>query len=116
MLRTFSVIFVLLLFGCVFGPLCLLLALLWKNQKLLYWLGRIGCKLGLIAAGIKVEVRGLELLQQHVPELTAGNLKLAPQDDSKRRRFPQRSPEDGEIDWSWDSNYMEIGLTEFIRV
>ena len=62
MLRTFSVIFVLLLFGCVFGPLCLLLALLWKNQKLLYWLGRIGCKLGLIAAGIKVEVRGLEFL------------------------------------------------------
>ena len=60
--RTFSVTFVLLLLGCVFSPLCLLLALLWKNQKLLYWLGRIGCKLVLIAAGIKVEIRGLEFL------------------------------------------------------
>ena len=62
MLRTFSAIFVVLLFGCIVGPLCLLLSLFRKNQNILYWIGRTGCQLGLTVAGIKVEVQGLEFL------------------------------------------------------
>ena len=73
MLRTFSTFFVVLLFGCIFGPLCLLLNLFRKNQSLLYWLGRIGCQIGLTVAGIKVEVQGLEFLNPNQNYLFLAN-------------------------------------------
>jgi len=72
-LRTFSAFFVVLLFGCIFGPLCLILTLFQKNQNLLYWLGGIGCHLGLTVAGIKVEVRGLEFLNPNQNYLFLAN-------------------------------------------
>ena len=59
----------------------------------------------------RIEDRGLELLEQYIPELAAGTSRLKPQDESKSRVFSQRSPEDGEIDWSLD-----IGkIKNFIR-
>ncbi|WP_170827471.1 methionyl-tRNA formyltransferase [Roseivirga sp. 4D4] len=39
------------------------------------------------------------------------NLKFTPQDTSKIEVWPQRSPADGEIDWSWDADR----IRNFIR-
>ena len=47
-----------------------------------------------------IEERGLELLQEVLPQLVHGTLKLKQQDENKRRIMPQRSPEDGLIDWN----------------
>ncbi len=48
----------------------------------------------------RIEEAGLELLGTHVPRLASGEADLIFQDESKRRIFPQRGPEDGAIDWS----------------
>ena len=48
----------------------------------------------------RIEERGLELLQEVLPQLVHGTLKLKQQDENKRRIMPQRSPEDGLIDWN----------------
>lgn len=55
----------------------------------------------------RIEERGLELLSCCLPQLANGTLKLTPQDESKRRVFPQRSPEDGKIDWNLGADYIE---------
>ena len=39
--------------------------------------------------------------------LLADKIKYKPQDKSKIIIYPQRSPKDGEIDWSWDSEKIE---------
>jgi len=49
----------------------------------------------------RIEERGLELLRYQLPKLAAGDFAKRPQDHSRRRVFPQRSPEDGRIDWTW---------------
>lgn len=49
----------------------------------------------------RVEEAGLWLLEEHLPKIARGEATYTPQDESKRRIMPQRSPEDGEIDWSW---------------
>lgn len=49
----------------------------------------------------RIEERGLELLREHLPKLARGDVTLRSQDHSRRRVFPQRSPEDGRIDWRW---------------
>jgi methionyl-tRNA formyltransferase len=49
----------------------------------------------------RIEERGLGLLARHLPEIAAGTARAIAQDASRRRVFPQRSPEDGRIDWSW---------------
>lgn len=59
----------------------------------------------------RIEERGLELLREALPLLSRGALILRPQDESKRRIVPQRSPEDGLIDWSKDA----ASLDRFIR-
>lgn len=59
----------------------------------------------------RIEERGRELLKETLPQIAAGTLKLRLQDESKRRVYPQRSPEDGWIDWSQDASMVD----RFIR-
>ena len=47
----------------------------------------------------RIEQMGLDLVREHLLEIEAGTVRLEVQDESKRRFFPQRSPEDGLIDW-----------------
>lgn len=49
----------------------------------------------------RIEEIGVELLRTHLPKLADGSAELRMQDESRRRLVPQRSPEDGLIDWSW---------------
>ncbi|MBI9087692.1 MAG: methionyl-tRNA formyltransferase [Desulfobacterium sp.] len=60
---------------------------------------------------VRIEKLGLELIQKNIPALTNGTAILTPQDDSQRRIFPQRGPEDGIIDWSRTA----MELHNFIR-
>ena len=48
----------------------------------------------------RIEERGLELVRETLPRLARGLIKFERQDESKRRIMPQRSPEDGLIDWT----------------
>ncbi|AGH97793.1 methionyl-tRNA formyltransferase [Micavibrio aeruginosavorus] len=48
----------------------------------------------------RIEDLGLALVVEHVPTLANGTAKMIVQNESLRRLFPQRSPEDGKIDWS----------------
>jgi methionyl-tRNA formyltransferase len=59
----------------------------------------------------RIEERGLELLERHLPALAAGTAELRRQDESARRVFPQRSPKDGWIDWNQDAKAIDL----FIR-
>ena len=59
----------------------------------------------------RIELRGLQLLRETLPKLADSSLQLVSQDESKRRTMPQRSPEDGLIDWSQDA----VTLDRFIR-
>ena len=59
----------------------------------------------------RIEERGLELLSDALPKLACGNLELRSQDEEKRRIVPQRSPEDGMIDWSTSATFID----RFIR-
>ncbi len=59
----------------------------------------------------RIEVRGLQLLEQHLPALAAGTAVLRVQDENARRIFPQRSPADGWIDWNQDATVID----RFIR-
>jgi len=47
----------------------------------------------------RIEDLGLALIDRHFPQLAAGTAVLTAQDESRRRVFPQRGPEDGVIDW-----------------
>jgi methionyl-tRNA formyltransferase len=49
----------------------------------------------------RVEEAGLALLSRELPRLCRGEATLVAQDEAQRRRFPQRGPEDGVIDWNW---------------
>lgn len=59
----------------------------------------------------RIEERGLDILRQALPKMVSKTLCLTPQDNTKRRVMPQRSPEDGRIDWDWDV----FALDRFIR-
>jgi methionyl-tRNA formyltransferase len=59
----------------------------------------------------RIESLGLELLNTHLPALASGRAAMTPQDESRRRRYPQRGPEDGRIDWSQSA----ADLYNFIR-
>ena len=52
----------------------------------------------------RIEFLGVRLIQEILPLLAVGEHHVIFQDDSMRRVFPQRSPEDGKIDWQWDSS------------
>ncbi len=55
----------------------------------------------------RIEQRGLDLLADALPRLVDGSAVLQPQPAEGRRVMPQRSPEDGRIDWSADSGFLE---------
>jgi methionyl-tRNA formyltransferase len=59
----------------------------------------------------RIESLGLELLQEQLPRLIDGTEEQISQDESKRRVFPQRSPEDGKVDWALPAEQ----LYNFIR-
>ena len=59
----------------------------------------------------RIEQSGLELLRETLPKLAEQSLQLVPQDGSRRLIMPQRSPEDGLIDWSQDA----VTIDRFIR-
>lgn len=59
----------------------------------------------------RIEELGLKLLEEQLPLIAAGKAVLLPQDENKRRVFPQRMPEDGRINWS----YSATKIHDFIR-
>jgi len=59
----------------------------------------------------RIEQRGLELLREILPTMSTGTLNLIMQDELKRRVMPQRSPQDGWINWNNDAE----AVIRFIR-
>ena len=59
----------------------------------------------------KAEAASVAILKRMLPALAAGTAPRRPQDPSQATFFPQRRPEDGLIDWSWDARR----LRNFIR-
>ena len=59
----------------------------------------------------RIESLGVELLQEELPRLINGTAKLTSQDERRRRVFPQRGPEDGQINW----NHSADKVYNFIR-
>jgi methionyl-tRNA formyltransferase len=55
----------------------------------------------------RIEERGLALLNTALPKLVSGAAELRAQPKEGRRVMPQRSPEDGKIDWNTDSKFIE---------
>jgi len=47
----------------------------------------------------RIESLGVGLLLERLPHLIDGTAKLTSQDERKRRVYPQRGPEDGQINW-----------------
>lgn len=60
---------------------------------------------------VKSETAALALVTECVPQLANGTAPRIPQDHSQATTVPQRSPADGEIDWSWDN----AAIDRFIR-
>ena len=48
----------------------------------------------------RIEDLGIALLDKHLPSLADGTVVTSIQDESDRRIYPQRTPDDGEIDWT----------------
>ena len=59
----------------------------------------------------RIESLGVKLIKEHLPKIINGSEKLIVQDESKRRVFPQRKPEDGIIDWTLPANK----IYDFVR-
>lgn len=59
----------------------------------------------------RIEDLGLKLLKTYLPALANGTAPHLMQDESYRRLFPQRGPQDGEIGWSQDAR----SIVNFIR-
>jgi methionyl-tRNA formyltransferase len=59
----------------------------------------------------RIEILGEDLLLEFLSKYSSGELALAPQDESQRTTYPQRSPADGSIDWNWAGNR----IYDFIR-
>lgn len=55
----------------------------------------------------RIEERGLELLVSALPRLADGSATLQPQPLQGRQVMPQRSPEDGRIDWRKSSQVVD---------
>lgn len=55
----------------------------------------------------RVEEKGIELLRETLPKLARGLIVPQPQPKTGRRVMPQRSPEDGVIDWTKDSQFVD---------
>ncbi|MCX7877349.1 MAG: methionyl-tRNA formyltransferase [Ignavibacteria bacterium] len=59
----------------------------------------------------KTKNLALEILTEYIPMISEGTAPRIPQDHTQATYFPQRKPEDGEIDWSWDAERIK----NFIR-
>lgn len=59
----------------------------------------------------RIEQQGLILIREALPQIASGSLRLVPQDEKKRRLVQQRSPADGQIDWTQGARAIE----RFIR-
>ncbi len=59
----------------------------------------------------RIENLGIQLLSDNLPLLAKGAATFRAQDESRRRLFPQRSPADGNIDWTQPASRIH----DFIR-
>ena len=59
----------------------------------------------------RIEDRGIELIREQLPKIASGTHKLTEQSLSNRVEMPQRSPDDGLIDWNGTS----ADIDRFIR-
>ena len=59
----------------------------------------------------RIENLGFDLLEKHVPLMANRTAVLKPQNELYRRVYPQRGPDDGQIDWLWSSHR----IYDFIR-
>lgn len=59
----------------------------------------------------KLEEAAQRVLERTLPLLASGRAPRVPQNHAEATVFPQRSPEDGAIDWSWSSKR----IRDFIR-
>ncbi len=59
----------------------------------------------------KVTVAALNITNEYIPLLASGTAPRIKQDETKATYFPQRKPEDGLIDWSWDTKKIK----DFLR-
>jgi len=59
----------------------------------------------------RIEEKGLLLLEENLPLIANGTVRLKTQDGSQRRIMPQRKPEDGLISWETSS----LSIYNFIR-
>ncbi len=51
----------------------------------------------------RIEDLGMSMLKENLPGILNHSNKFKVQDEKKRVIYPQRSPEDGLINWNWDS-------------
>lgn len=59
----------------------------------------------------KTKIASKKILLSTIRKIATDTIQPVPQDHSQATLFPKRSPEDGEIDWSWDKQRIK----NFIR-
>jgi len=59
----------------------------------------------------KTTAAALEIIDESIPSLAENRAPRIRQDESQATYVPQRKPEDGKIDWSWDARRIK----NFIR-
>lgn len=60
---------------------------------------------------VKTRIACIDLLTKYIPMIENGTSPRYPQNDSEATYYPNRNPEDGQIDWSWDAKK----IRNFIR-
>lgn len=60
---------------------------------------------------LKLNESSKSLIRTYLPKLDSGSVIPVKQDEKEATYFPQRTPEDGKIDWSWSSKKIK----DFIR-
>lgn len=59
----------------------------------------------------KIEKKGIKLLRKYLPKIANRTAVYKKQDESQKTIFPQRTPEDGRINWNWGAKRIK----DFIR-
>lgn len=59
----------------------------------------------------KLEYESLSVIEEHIPKILNGSANRTVQNNLLATSFPQRKPEDGEINWEWDNEQIK----NFIR-
>ena len=59
----------------------------------------------------KATVASVDILREYLPQMAEGTAPCIRQDEGVATYFPQRKPEDGQIDWSWNAK----NIYDFIR-